>query len=134
MHKSCLLTIELGIIFSFRNNSPYKGVLNKDVIHILEKNFRLVRKLSTILIQSIFDHLYSMPIGLRILCKIMFKLAEKKVLYYEFLLLIQHSLKKVDQKSILKLLEIIFSEFGLVLISFSLFIMESWKISMKVKI
>lgn len=61
-----------------KNASPYKGVLNKDVIHILDKNFRLVRKLCTILIQSIFDHLYSMPIGLRILCKIMFKLAEKK--------------------------------------------------------
>jgi len=74
--KSLLEQIQAGD--AQKNSSPYKGILNKDVIHILDKNFRLVRKLSTILIQSIFDHLYSMPIGLRILCKIMFKLAEKK--------------------------------------------------------
>lgn len=67
---------------NFENRaSPYQRSLGRDVAYILDKNLRLVKKLSGILIQSIFDHVYSMPIGLRILCKIMYLLAQKKVLF-----------------------------------------------------
>jgi len=59
--------------------TPLERIENRDVVHVLEKNFQLVKKHLSVLIQSIFDNLHSMPIGIRILCKIIYMLAKKKV-------------------------------------------------------
>jgi len=53
-------------------------IQNPDVVTALQTNFTLVKKYLSVLIQSIFDNVYSMPIGLRILCKILYILAKKR--------------------------------------------------------
>ena len=51
---------------------------NKFVASVLENNFNVIKKHLTILIQSIFDNLNTMPIGLRIVCKIIDLAAKRK--------------------------------------------------------
>lgn len=64
-----------------RNASIIKPVKNPEITKILDRSFHLIKKYLSRLIQSIFDSLQSMPIGLRILCKIIHQLAQKKVYY-----------------------------------------------------
>lgn len=54
---------------------------NKELVHVLEKSFTILQGYLCILIQAIFDNLYSMPTGLRILCKLIHNMAKKKVYF-----------------------------------------------------
>ena len=54
-------------------------IKNPEVVKILEQNLAVVKKHLSALIQSIFDNLYSMPIGLRVLSKVTLRLARAKV-------------------------------------------------------
>lgn len=62
-----------------RNPSVIKPTTKPEVIKILDRSFHLIKKYLSALIQAIFDSLQSMPIGLRILCKTIYQLAQKKV-------------------------------------------------------
>jgi len=53
---------------------------NRDVVRVLERNFTLIKKHLSNLIQSIFDNLHNMPTGLRILCKVIDMLSKSKVI------------------------------------------------------
>lgn len=112
------------------NRVAIERIQNKDVVVALEKNILLVKKYLSVLIQSIFDNVYSMPIGLRILCKILYILARKKV-SCSMIIPTSHirSSQMQKKKSIMKSWAILFSENGSVLISSLLNIMVSLTIS-----
>ncbi len=60
-------------------DTPLSRIENRTIMNIIEQNFIVIKKHISIAVQSIFDSITMMPIGLRVLCKIIHMSAKKRV-------------------------------------------------------
>jgi hypothetical protein len=60
--------------------SPLKKLENREIAMVLDRNIKSVKRYLSTLIQSIFDNISTIPVGLKILCKILYDLSKKKVI------------------------------------------------------
>ena len=63
------------------NRSPLTKIEDKEVVASIVKKFRSLKRHLTTLVQSIFDNIDSMPMGLRLLCKLIHLTVKNRVYY-----------------------------------------------------
>jgi len=58
--------------------SPLSKIEDREVAYTMQKRFRVLKRHLNILIQSLFDNLENMPVGIRMVCRIIYEQVKKK--------------------------------------------------------